>query len=231
MAIGRLRELIRTGEFLEKNLNDDTVRNQWLFDVEDFICTLDNTVQRRISSQMHTLKNLPWDYTPNRNNFGLLMGFLRSLYNSGTSENKALAANSQAVFIVHGHDDSLIGEVKECVIELGLKPIVLREQPDKGLTIIEKLEDWLGNCKCAIVLYTPCDIGRAVDEKCDKPRARQNVVYEHGLFQGYLGRKRVIALRKGGTELPGDCSGVVYTSVDTKEWQEQLKSNIRAIDR
>lgn len=231
MVITRLRELIRTGEFLEKNFNDGKVRNLWLFDVEDFICTLDKGVQTRITSQMHTLKALPWDSITYRNNFGLLMGFLRSLYNKSNFENKPIAEGSQAVFIVHGHDDSLITEVKECVAELGLHPIVLREQPDKGLTIIEKLEDWLGNCKCAIILYTPCDIGKAVGETNDCPRARQNVVYEHGLFQGYLGRKRVVALRKGVTELPGDCSGIVYISVDSQGWHEQLQNNIRAIDQ
>ncbi len=39
--INRLRELIRTGEFLESNLNDEKVRNQWLFDVEDYITLLE----------------------------------------------------------------------------------------------------------------------------------------------------------------------------------------------
>jgi len=234
--INKLRELVRTGEFLESNFGDEKVRNQWLFDVENFTLTLEPRRQQQVSSAIFGLKNYRSSVQRDMNrvlrqSFNTLMGFLRSLYNNDTTGKKLIPADSQAVFIVHGHDDSLIDEVKTCIEELGLTPIVLREQPDRGLTIIEKLEDWLGNCKCAVVLYTPCDVGRAVDIADYEGRARQNVVYEHGLFHGYLGRKRVFALRKGNTVFPGDCSGVVYTSVDSHGWQEQLKCNIRAIDQ
>jgi len=166
----------------------------------------------------------------NRENEKKVLGFLRSLYDNDSSANKPIISESQAVFVVHGHDDSLISEVKSCVINLGLKPIVLREQPDKGLTIIEKLEEWLGNCKCAIILYTPCDVGNGVNETTNEQRARQNVVYEHGLFQGYLGRKRVLVLRKGDTSLPGDCNGIVYIQVDSEGWQKKLSDNVNAIN-
>lgn len=235
MDINKLRQLIRTGEYLEEHLSDDAVRSQWIFDVEDFISILDKRQQMRVTSPIFKLKSfsssLHRDLNRNRReNLNLVLGFLRSLYNNDTSINKPIVGNSQAVFIVHGHDDTLIDEVKSCVTSLGLKPIVLREQTDNGNTIIEKLEDWLGNCKCAVILYTPCDVGKSVRDEVDEKRARQNVVYEHGLFQGYLGRKRIIVLKKGETTLPGDCSGVVYTTVDDTGWQEQLKNNIKATD-
>ena len=228
MDINKLREIIRTGEFLEENFTDDKVRSRWLFDVENFAKT--NGFGGKINSQLQTLQ-FHGSASIARNSFYTIMGFLRSIYDSDTSENKPISANSQAVFIVHGHDDSLIDEVKNCIADLGLNPIVLREQPDKGKTIIEKLEDWLGNCKCAVILYTPCDIGRAVSVNIDEHRARQNVVYEHGLFQGYLGRKRIIVLRKDDTMLPSDISGVVYTSVNNADWQDKLKEEIISIDR
>lgn len=235
MNISVLRKLIRTGEFLEQNPNDSPVRDQWIFDVEDYLDTLDSKYRQRVFHAIATLKSysssMQRELTRVRSvNISLIMGLLRSLYNRDSSENKPLISESQAVFIVHGHDNSLIEEVKNCINSLGLKPIVLREQPDKGKTIIEKLEEWLGNCKCAVVLYTPCDIGRSVSQEKEEKRARQNVVYEHGLFQGYLGRKRVIVLKKGETSLPGDCSGIVYTSIDNDHWTEQLKNNIQAID-
>lgn len=236
MNIMELRNLIRTGEFLEQNPNDSLVRNQWMFDVEDFLDTIDNKYRHRIFNAISLLKNYSSSLERDllqvrRENISQIMGLLRSLYNRDTSENKPLISDSQAVFIVHGHDDTLINEVKKCVESIDLKPIVLREQPDKGATIIEKLEEWLGNCKCAIILYTPCDEGKAkADEKYEK-RARQNVVYEHGLFQGYLGRKRIIIIKKDDTILPGDCSGVVYISMENENWTEQLKNDIEAIDR
>ena len=147
----------------------------------------------------------------------LIMGFLRSLYNADSSEMKPLDVGSQTVFIVHGHDNSLIVDVKNCVESISLSPVVLREQPNHGQTIY---------------CIPPCDVGHAVTETEDEYRARQNVVYEHGLFQGYLGRKRIIVLRKGNTALPGDCSGIVYISVDNNHtWCDELKKNILAIDK
>ena len=234
--ISRLRELIRTGEFLESNIADEKVRNKWVFDVEDFTFSLEPRRQQQVSPAISQLKNYSSSILRDtariyRQNLSIIMGFLRSMYNNDTSEKRLIPSDSQAVFIVHGHDDALIDEVKTCITDLGLEPIVLREQPDKGLTIIEKLEDWLGNCRCAVILYTPCDVGRSVALADEEERARQNVVYEHGLFHGYLGRKRVITLRKGNTKLPSDCSGVVFTDVDSKGWHEQLKGNIRAIDQ
>ena len=235
MNITELRNLIRTGEFLEQNTSDSVIRNQWLFDVEEFLDSLDPKYKHRVFNAISMLRNyqgsLSRDVSRVRSqNIGTIMGLLRSLYNHDYSDNKPMVSDSQAVFIVHGHDNELIESVKEVVRSHNLKPIVLREQPDKGMTIIEKLEDWLGNCKCAIILYTPCDLGKARDGAVLEERARQNVVYEHGLFQGYLGRKRIIVLKKANTIIPGDCSGVVYVSVDNEGWQQQLSSDIVSID-
>jgi predicted nucleotide-binding protein len=40
------------------------------------------------------------------------------------------------------------------------------------------------------------------------PRARQNVILEHGFFT----RKSVVDLHRGEGELPSDCDGVLYTT-------------------
>lgn len=108
-----------------------------------------------------------------------------------SSPNPHQNTNSKKVFIVHGHDDSAINEVKLFLINVGLEPIVLRDQPDKGQTIIEKLEKNTDVC-FAIVLYTPCDLGRAANENGEfEHRARQNVVFEHGFLFSKLTRARV----------------------------------------
>ena len=59
------------------------------------------------------------------------------------------------------------------------------------------------------VLYTPDDIGglRGSD---GLPRARQNVVFEHGYLIAQLGRERVCALVAGDVEFPSDISGILY---------------------
>ncbi|HXL79989.1 MAG TPA: TIR domain-containing protein [Pyrinomonadaceae bacterium] len=120
-------------------------------------------------------------------------------------------------FIVHGHDEALLAELKD-YLQNTLKwpePIVLRDQPNNGKTLIEKFEEHAGFADWVFVLISPDD--RAFDPKTndDKRRARQNVIFEFGFFYGLLGRKegRVIALKKGDVQLPSDIQGIVWIDV------------------
>lgn len=118
---------------------------------------------------------------------------------------------SNKIFIVHGHDEALKNEVARFVEKFGLEAVILHEQPNNGKTIIEKLLDNASDSGFAIILYTPCDEGYKKGENNDvKDRARQNVILEHGLFIGILGRNNVVALVKGDIETPSDISGILY---------------------
>ena len=137
--------------------------------------------------------------------------------------------NSKKVFIVHGHNHALRNEVELLVKQLDFEPIVLFKEPNLGDTVIEKLFRKMGDASFAIVLYTKCDEGKAVEEGCLKPRARQNVVFEHGLMCGLLGRKHVVALVEDGVEIPSDLSGVVYIRIDeAKRWQFDVAREMKA---
>ena len=127
------------------------------------------------------------------------------------------------VFIVHGHDETAKTEVARFVEQLGLEAVILHEQANSGSTIIEKLEKHT-DVGFAIVLYTACDIGGVKSEPNNlKPRARQNVVFEHGLLIGKIGRENVVALVKEDVETPGDISGMVYETMDiSKAWKFKL---------
>jgi len=133
------------------------------------------------------------------------------------------------VFIVHGHDDGLISQTEAFLMKLGFEPIILRDQVNQGQTIIEKLESNT-DVAFAIVLYTACDQGRLNDENAPlKPRARQNVVFEHGFLNAKLGRKRVCALVDEGVEYPGDLSGVVYIDRDKNgAWKLKVAKEMQA---
>ena len=63
---------------------------------------------------------------------------------------------SESVFIVHGNDYEPVKELKVILKEAGLKPIILHEQPSKGMTIIEKLEEY-SNVLFAFIILTPDD--------------------------------------------------------------------------
>ncbi len=127
------------------------------------------------------------------------------------------------VFIVHGHDDALINEVKAFLLSQSIEPIILREQHDASITIIEKLERYTDDSSIGfgIVLYTPDDKGKATKETRYQFRARQNVVFEHGLIIGLYGRERVVSLvkKESHIEMPGDVNGVIYTDHSSGDWR------------
>jgi len=132
------------------------------------------------------------------------------------------------IFIVHGHDEAPRETVARFIASVGLEPVILHEQANRGMTISEKLMA-NGNVGFAVVLLTPDDMGRAKTETEDKPRARQNVILELGYFVGRLGRDRVCALLKDSVEIPSDYMGVVYTQFDVGGgWRQQLAKELQA---
>ena len=67
---------------------------------------------------------------------------------------------SNKVFIVHGHDNEAKLEAARTLEKGGFDPIILHEQPDAGMTIIEKIERYAKDVCYAVILYTECDVGR-----------------------------------------------------------------------
>jgi predicted nucleotide-binding protein len=139
-----------------------------------------------------------------------------------------VAAVSQRVFVVHGHDDASRELVARFITKLGFEPVILHEQPNQGRTLIEKLEGH-SDVGFAVVLLTPDDEGReAKDGAVLNPRARQNVILELGYFLGKLGRKNVCALHKASVELPSDYLGVLFVPLDEGGgWQLKLAKELR----
>ena len=145
-----------------------------------------------------------------------------------SSSSISAASSSKDVFIVHGHDSVVLKDVENFVRKIGLNPIILRDMPSTGKTIIEKIEKYTGNVCYAIVLYTPCDEGKAKEDAEYKSRARQNVVFEHGYLCGKLTRSHVCALVKGDVEVPGDLSGIVYVSMSEK-WEFDVAKEMKIV--
>ncbi len=143
---------------------------------------------------------------------------------------------SRKVFVVHGHDELAKNALEGFLGEIGLEPIVLHRQPDKGRTIIEKFEAH-SDVGFAFVLLTPDETAylateedKESAERKTKKRARPNVLFEFGFFVGKLGRTRVCCLYTGDVELPSDVSGLLYkqyeNSVEETFWP--LQKELRA---
>ena len=143
-------------------------------------------------------------------------------------EGKKMSQSRSTVFLVHGRDELAKQTVARYLESLGLRVIILHEQPSAGRTLIEKVEHY-GAADFAVVLLTPDDEGGLAGPNVRKPRARQNVILELGYFLGRLGRKHVAALADPEVEKPSDYDGVVYIpwSPSGGVWPSMLLSELR----
>lgn len=141
-------------------------------------------------------------------------------------------SNSTNIFIVHGKNEEMKNNVARIIEKMGLKPIILHEQPNKGKTVIEKFTE-NSDVEFAIALLSADDIAynKNDDQKQFKFRARQNVIFEMGYFIGKLGRERVLAIHENNEklEIPSDYVGVIYVPYDKNgSWQFVLAKELKA---
>lgn len=157
---------------------------------------------------------------------------------SDSSDRLAQALNSLGLlgdkgtplaFIVHGRDETALLQLKNYIQNVlkWREPIVLREQPSSGRTVIEKFEDYAHRVDFVFVLLTPDDTVVPSGSNDEKRRSRQNVIFELGFFYGTLNRSsgRILVLYKEPVELPSDITGVVW--IDIGEGVEAAGESIR----
>ena len=164
----------------------------------------------------------------------------KDFFNWGTPSNPAtdipVESNNRGkdIFIVHGHDDSAVNELYVILTELGLRPIVIRNEPNKGMTVLEKFEEAAAMARYAFILITPDDVGGTNVTNGKKqilqPRARQNVIFELGYFMGSLTRKKVCCIVKGDFEEPSDIRGIAIIQYTTniREKKSMLQDELIA---
>lgn len=137
---------------------------------------------------------------------------------------KKRVPNSKNVFVIHGHNEAKRRELENLLKDkFELNPIVLADQPNQGLTIIEKFEKYAANCSYAIALFTPDDI--VTNGKKQYFQARPNVIFELGWFYAKLGRKRVCILNQKGenNEIFSDLQGVLRMQFDNDIGEKYLE--------
>ena len=143
------------------------------------------------------------------------------------------ALTLEKIFVVHGHDSEMLSAIESFILKLGLRPVILRNQPSRGRTIVEKIEDY-SEVSSAVVLLSPDDTAypRGASSSDAKFRARQNVIFELGFFIGKLGRHNVIAVHRTDErfEMPTDYEGVIFTPYDEGGgWKLALAKELQAI--
>jgi predicted nucleotide-binding protein len=215
-------------ELLASSFSDESLANNYRnlrveyrprSHVDDRMDAFNDRIGKRISFLQDTLKRLKlFPETTNR-------GFA-AVVPPTVAQNQL---PSEEVFIVHGHDEGTKNTIARFIEVLGLKATILHELPNKGRTIIEKVEQH-SNVGLALVLLTPDDIGAPRSRQDQlKPRARQNVIFEMGFFAGRLGRSKITVLHSEGVEIPTDYHGVVYIPLDSEEaWKLKLAKELKA---
>ena len=163
------------------------------------------------------------------------------------------------VFIVHGRDEIQALRLQKYLTRtLKLDAEVFEDFKEKSgsSTIIEQLEYIKNNIGYVFVIVTPDDVGclRKDFEECKnkviagrenvdvesinkiihklKSRARQNVIFEHGLFIGALERDRVCCLFQDDTaEKPSDIDGILYVGFkrSVKETYPEIIEKLKSI--
>jgi len=132
------------------------------------------------------------------------------------------------VFVVHGQNEKTRDSVVAFLESVGLRAIVLHDQPNMGRHLLTKFIDEAELVTFAVVLMTDDDEGGAKGQEL-RPRARQNVILELGYFLAHLGQPKVCALITPGLETPSDFDGIVYIKMDdTGTWQKDLKRELVA---
>lgn len=136
--------------------------------------------------------------------------------------------NSKDVFIIHGHSEAKLLELEKLLKdEFGLNPIILKDKPNQGLTIIDKFEKYALQCSYAFALFTPDDIVTASNGK-QYFQARPNVIFELGWFYANLGRAKVCILEQSSekSEIFSDLQGIMRI-----QFQNNISESILSIRR
>lgn len=145
------------------------------------------------------------------------------------TENKISPPSPDSVFLVHGRDDGVKNDVARFLEKIGLSPIILNEQINRGQTVIEKFENFAAKAHFAVILLTPDDSCSSPDSSDIKLRARQNVLYELGYFTAALKRANTFVLKKGDIDIPSDIFGILYEPYDTGGgWKLKLVQELNA---
>jgi predicted nucleotide-binding protein len=115
------------------------------------------------------------------------------------------APKPESVFISHGSSNDW-REVQDYIEkDLQITTLELAQEPNKGRTILQKLDEESDRCSCAVIVMTGDD-----DVGYEKPRARENVMHEIGYFQGKYGLRGICLLYEEGTNIPSNIHGLVY---------------------
>lgn len=109
-------------------------------------------------------------------------------------------------FIAHGGRSGVLDKLREFIQALGINPLIVELLPTKGMSVDDKVNKYIKDADCGIVLATG---GGIVDKKSEKQHPRLNVIDEFERLRTVFPDKTILLLEKGIT-LPSNVSGLTY---------------------
>lgn len=137
---------------------------------------------------------------------------------SALIDGRLISSRSPRIFLIHGRNHFHRDRVANILREINAIPIILEHQVVDSRDAIDILYENARNVDFAVAFFTGDDIGRLNNEdSADKKRARQNVIFEVGLFMGVLSRKKVVIFWDNEAEKPSDIGGIVTLPVSEND--------------
>jgi predicted nucleotide-binding protein len=157
----------------------------------------------------------------------LQSGVAKPAVEKPAQDTERLIPGTKRVLIVHGHDEVNLHRLADLLKARHLEPVILKREPGKGRTLIEKFEEEAKTCAFAFVLITPDDVVHPADgEDKGHVQARPNVFFELGWAYGRLGRARVCLLFRRGMTISSDLQGVEWV-----DFIENVEEAVLGIER
>jgi predicted nucleotide-binding protein len=171
-----------------------------------------------------------------------IAGFTQAASIQATERDATAKDHPTSIFVVHGHDEEMLSDIREFVRSHGIEPIVLRDMDSGASSLLDRFFEVGGEATDAIVLLSGDDYGASVkqydhEDVADRAlqfRARQNVILELGYFYGLLGWDKVYVLERAPTrpfpnfERPSDLDGKVFNRFDAGGvWKAKLTRHLR----
>ncbi len=108
------------------------------------------------------------------------------------------------IFLSHGRNEVPLLKMQRFIEALGLNPLVVKEEPSRGQSVGETVEEYMSKSKCVILLAT------AEQEIKGKWHTGENIINEEGLAKKYVGNNIIYLLEDKVSEIPSNFREKIY---------------------
>ncbi len=140
----------------------------------------------------------------------------------------AVAGSPPKAFIAHGGDSPALRNLKNFLEALGVKPLVVEEQPSEGRSVSENVDWYARQADFVIILATGDDTVKDKRTGKETKQPRQNVIHEIGLAQEKLPGK-IIYLLEEGAEFPSNIRPKVWESFKQRNMMKAFLGILREL--